>query len=251
MSVEINLISAKDKTDAAFRPAVILFVLLLVLALLLTVLYASHIREETADKKEELDHLRADTAELENSLQDLQDGGVKELEEAEEELTANTVPHSPVLQELVRALPEESMLYSYDYSYPHRIDMKVVLFDIGDAAAYQHRLNAFSWTNDARLDYAEGEEPGNVVTENDEETGLTAELETEDIEPSRPLWFEDYLPHYFSSYTIELDTKMTNEELADEEIVDLPPDDDPGIADFNNDQEALNGETGEELADDD
>ncbi|PRO64898.1 hypothetical protein [Alkalicoccus urumqiensis] len=203
MPVEINLLPKKRKRSGAVPKSVFFILAAGLLGVLLLFFLGQQFGEDREMAEDRLQEKRIEAAELERTIQELQNSDNDELEARIQELDEKVVPASVVLQEAVRMMPPEGTMTLFDYSFPDNVQIEWIATSMPDVALYQNSLESSALIQRAELDTVIGEE-------------ILEELE-EDI-----FWYEEYLPQYFTTMNLVLHPDAVRSfEPPEEEVEDL------------------------------
>ena len=116
------------------------------------------------------------------------------------------ISSSQLLLEMVRLMPEEGYMVSYDYVYPDTLSMSFLYLELPQVAYYLDALTASRYVDSVDVQTITGEAMEEAVTEDEE-------MDEEDL----PFWYEEFLPNYFTTYDITLDVAALIGGDADED----------------------------------
>ncbi|ADH98958.1 PilN domain-containing protein [Salisediminibacterium selenitireducens] len=205
MAVEINLLRKGTKKTSTFRSAMILAVLVVILINLLIVYVGVQADREAAALEQERLILEQQAEALNQEIAELSVGEHQLLFDAVDEVEGMMISSSQLLLEMVRLMPEEGYMVSYDYVYPDTLSMSFIYLELPQVAYYLDALTASPYVDSVDVQTITGEAMEEAVMED-------AEAEEEDL----PFWYEEFLPNYFTTYDITLDVAALIDRDTDE-----------------------------------
>ncbi|MBS4202750.1 PilN domain-containing protein [Lederbergia citrea] len=169
MLVDINLLQVKEKRQ---RPLLIVLLCIALLFVIFTVLLLINVQKEKKHNlalTNEIQEISLQVEEKEKMLDELQYGSsAASLESAVTWAKDEQLETVPILEQLIKLLPERGFLKEYTYETQNNIVMTVQFDTSRQAAYYLHELTNAVWITEASLQSIKvPEEAEEVVVAND------------------------------------------------------------------------------------
>lgn len=206
MAVEINLLNKPKKKASTFRSAMTLAVLIVVLINLLIVYVGVQADREAEALEQERQMLEEQAEALNQEIAEMSVGEHQLLFDAVEEVEGMQISSSQLLLEMVRLMPEDGYMVSYDYVYPDTLSMSFIYLELPQVAYYMDALTSSPYVESVDVQTITGEAMEEAVMEDDEMAG-----------DDQPFWYEEFLPNYFTTYDLTLDVAALIDGVPDED----------------------------------